>query len=167
MASREGFSLVILFDIGHNLLTLSKYYKLFLFLAIHIWMVLAVLNIFFMIILFVDILGNIADYKIENHNQNNTDTFENDTIEKNDKFKNSDKVMTVVIVYLGAIILLIKSIIVANMARSEILREESRFEPMTRAYGIMAPDLAGVADLIFQMAKIHNPIPSNERIQSV
>ena len=105
-------------------------------------MALAVLNILGLMILFMVLLAHIANY-------------EDTRTEENIKFKNSDKIVPVI--YFGAIILFIKSIIVANIAKSEIIREDSILESGSTRIGmaaIMAPDLAGVSNLMFQLAEM-------------
>ena len=79
-------------------------------LVIHVWMVLAVLNIFFLVFSFVLIIGDIAapDYEKGDTDQNTEDIATKNVYGTDNKWKNGYMIMTIVAFYIGGILLFIK-----------------------------------------------------------
>ena len=95
--------------------------------VIRLWMILGPLNIFFAMIAFVTILSHIANNygnDFGNIIENGTDINES----SNENWRNGGIIMPVFIFYIGVIILIIWTLIAANVARNGILEEERRIK---------------------------------------
>ena len=81
-------------------------------------MAMSVLNIFYIIFSFVVIIGNISYYELDQEMETNQEI---------EKWRNGEIIMAILLIYICVIVFFIKSIIVANMARLNILGEDSTY----------------------------------------
>ena len=93
--------------------------------VIRLWLILGPINIFFVMIAFVTILSHIANKANEFGNIIGNGT---DIEPDNEKWRNGGIIMAIVFIYIGVIILIIWTLIAANIARNGILEEERRIK---------------------------------------
>ena len=104
-----------------------------------------------MMFAFMVIIGNISKYERVQHNEN---------YQEIEKWRNADIIMSILLVYICVIVLFVKSIIVANMARLSILGEGSSYLEDSRKASRELGRLGAITPSVYSdlMIPIHDTI---------